>query len=724
MKNNHNSWLFTRRINRNLFRLVLLILTSILSYGAMVLPIAIRQPIAPLQIGDVATQDIQAPYDLSYISEVLTEQARQDARNRVAPVYLPTDPAIARQQIEKLRVALNFITNIRFDTFATPEQKFADLSAIQEIQISTDTAEAILELSDSRWQTIQQEALSVLEQVMRRTIREDQLEDARRSIPTLISFSLPEDQAAIVAELVTPFVVPNSLYSPELTERARDEEARKVEPIVKTYLAGETIIRRGQIITPLAWEALSAYNLIQPRSQQENLLAAFSLIGLITVFTGFYFNRRKMPLVENLKGLLLLSITFLIFLYGAKIIIPNRTVLPYIYPIPAFALVLASLFSLEAGLIFPMILSILAAYGLPNSLDLTLYYILTSMIGVLALGKGRRIANYFWAGIAIGLTGTAIILAYRLPDTITDLLGIATLSGAAFLNGLASASLTLLFQFLFAQLLGITTALQLMDLLRPDHPLLQHILRTMPGSYQHSLQVSNLAEQAAEAVGADALLTRAGAIYHDIGKSLNPSFFIENQIGNKIDSHDDLDPEEAAQIIIRHITDGVALAQKYRLPRRIQDFILEHHGTLITRYQYSQALKAAGGDPSKVDINKFRYPGPPPQSRETAILMLADGVEARARAELPKDDEELRKIIRGVIEFCQKEGQLDNTNLTLRDLSLITESFINTLRNTYHPRIKYPEIKTNQPSTHTESTPPSTQSPINQPTEPIKSHDD
>lgn len=722
--NNNRSWLLARRINRNLFRLFLLVLTSILSYGAMVLPIAIRQPIAPLQIGDVASQDIQAPYDLSYISEVLTEQARQEARNRVSPVYLPTDPAIARRQIEKLRVTLNFITNIRFDTFATPEQKLEDLSALQDIQISQETAEAILELSDSRWQTIQQESLSVLEQVMRRTIREDQLEDARRSIPTLISFSLPEDQAKIVAELVTPFVVPNSLFSADLTERAREEEARKVEPIVKTFLAGETIVRRGQIITPLAWEALAAYSLIQPRSQQENFLAAFALIGLITVFTGLYFNRRKMPLVENLKGLLLLSITFVIFLYGAKIVIPNRTVIPYIYPIPAFALSLASLFSLEAGLIFPMILSILAAYGLPNSLDLTLYYILTSMIGVLVMGKGRRIANYFWAGIAIGLSGTAIILAYRLPDTITDLLGIATLSGAAFLNGLASASLTLLFQFLFAQLLGITTALQLMDLLRPDHPLLQHILRTMPGSYQHSLQVSNLAEQAAEAIGADALLTRAGAIYHDIGKSLNPSFFIENQVGNEIDSHDDLDPEEAAQIIIRHITDGVALAQKYRLPRRIQDFILEHHGTLITRYQYSQALKAAGGDPTKVDINKFRYPGPPPQSRETAILMLADGVEARARAELPKDDDELRKIIRGVIEFCQKEGQLDNTNLTLRDLSLITESFVNTLRNTYHPRIKYPEIKTTTQNSISEKEPQPVASPLNQPTEPIKSQDD
>ncbi|MEW6651520.1 MAG: HDIG domain-containing metalloprotein, partial [Chloroflexota bacterium] len=689
--------------------LVLLILTGLLAWGALVLPLSIRQPIAPLQIGDVAAQDIQAPFDLSFASEILTEQARQDARNKIAPLYLPTDPSIARGQIEKLRLSLNYITTVRFDTFATTEQKILDLSALEGLRLSDEHAEAILLLSDSRWQTIQQESLSVLEQVMRRTIREDQLEESRRGIPTLISFSLPDDQARIVSELVTPFVVANSLFSLELTNQAREEEASKVEAIARTYLTGETIVRRGQIITPLTWEALTAYNLIQPRNQQKDFLAAFSLTGLTTVFIGLYFSRRKATLLESLKGLLLLSITFLIFLYGAKIIIPNRTIIPYLFPIPAFALTLASLYSLEAGLIFPLVLSILASYGLPNSLDLTLYYILTSMVGVLVMGKGRRIANFFWAGIAIGITGIAVILAYRLPDTITDLLGIATLSGASVLNGLASASLTLLFQFLFSQLLSITTSLQLMDLLRPDHPLLQHILRTMPGSYQHSLQVSNLAEQAAEAIGADALLTRAGAIYHDVGKSLNPAFFIENQVGNKIDSHDDIPPEEAAQIIIRHVTDGISLAQKYRLPRRIQDFILEHHGTLLTRYQYNQAILAAGADPSQVDAEKFRYPGPAPQSRETAILMLADGVEARARAELPKEDNELRSLIRSVMDFCQKEGQLDHTNLTLRDLNTITESFVKTLRNTYHPRIRYPEIKS---AASPESTTKPTQIPI------------
>jgi hypothetical protein len=203
--------------------------------------------------------------------------------------------------------------------------------------------------------------------------------------------------------------------------------------------------------------------------------------------------------------------------------------------------------------------------------------------------------------------------------------------------------------------------------------------------------VANLAEQAAEKIGADALLTRVGATFHDIGKTVaDPSFFIENQVPGSVDTHGSITPEAAAASIIQHVRDGVALAHKYHLPRRIDDFILEHHGTMLTRYQYSQALERVNGDTTRVDADKFRYPGPRPRSRETALLMLADAAEARSRAENRQGDDELREIVRSVIDRCEKEGQLDNTQLTLHDLNLITESFVTTLRGTYHPRIQYP----------------------------------
>jgi len=260
-------------------------------------------------------------------------------------------------------------------------------------------------------------------------------------------------------------------------------------------------------------------------------------------------------------------------------------------------------------------------------------------------------------------------------------------------NGIASASITLLLQYFLAQILGLTTPLQLLEISRPDFPLLQFFLRNAPGTYQHSLQVANLAEQAAENIGADALLTRVGALFHDVGKAMNPTFFIENQAHGNINTHDDLKPADSSAAITQHVLEGIKLARKYRLPRRIDDFILEHHGTMLTRYQYSKALEAAGGDESKVDPEQFRYPGPPPRSRETALLMLADGTEARVRAGKPSNEEELREIVRSTIEHVQSTGQLDRTQLTLNDLNTITESFVTTLRGSYHPRIEYPKAK-------------------------------
>ena len=209
--------------------------------------------------------------------------------------------------------------------------------------------------------------------------------------------------------------------------------------------------------------------------------------------------------------------------------------------------------------------------------------------------------------------------------------------------------------------------------------------------------VSNLVEQAAEKLGMDTLLVRVGALYHDVGKATNPSFFIENQLANNLNPHDDVAAETAAASVILHVKDGVTLAHKYRLPRRIIDFILEHHGTLLARYHYNRAVREVGGDASKVDESKFRYPGPRPRSRETALLMLADNVEARTRSDRPRNDEDIRAVVQKAIDFCQKEGQLADTRFTLRDLAIITDVFVTTLTGLYHPRIAYPSSEVSNP---------------------------
>ena len=502
-----------------------------------------------------------------------------------------------------------------------------------------------------------------------------------------------EQQSILVSELVSAFVVPNSFFSEELTTAARQSARDAVEPIVRTYKAGETIVPAGEIITPADMEAFQQLGMIRPGQRWEDMLGAAAIIILSAILVPLYFYRRKRSAVVNdPRSMLVIAIIFVVFLVGARLF-TNRTLAPYGYPLQAAGLLVTALFGLEAGLVVAIPLSLLASYGLSNTLDLAPYYLLSSLIGLLVLGPVRRFWGFVRAGIAISLSGFVVLLAYRLPFFAPDWLGIVQFIGVVAFAGFSAASITLLLQYLFAQSLGITTAFQLLDISRPDFPLLQFLLRNAPGTYQHSLQVANLAEQAAEKIGADPLLTRVGAQFHDIGKALNPTFFIENQVPGNVNTHHDIAPEESAATIIRHVTDGVQLARKYRLPERLQDFILEHHGTLITRYQYTQAMDAVGGDAAKVEIEKFRYPGPRPNSRETALLMLADATEARARAERPETDDNLRALVRNVIETVQKYSQLDDTLLTLRDLNLITESFVTTLRGTYHPRIQYPNAK-------------------------------
>lgn len=676
-----------------MFQVILLILAGLVSLATLIVPVALSPGALPLSVGDVAPRDFQAPQAIEYVSEVRTEEARAAAVRAIPQVYSSPDPSIARGQIERMRSALDYISLVRNDDFATPEQQFVDLRSLSDISLEPETIEHILELSSARWDAVQQESLSVLEQVMRNTIRENDLQMIRRNVPSLVSLALNEEQVDLVAELVSAFVTPNSFSSPELTEAALQAARDAVKPVVQSYKPGEMVIGSGQVISPTQMEALEKLRLVELSPQWQDYLGMTALVILMTSFVGLYFSRRRRPFLTDVRSLLLIAIIFIVFLVGARLSIPNRTIIPYLYPLPAIALLLATLFSRETGMIFALVISILAAYGLPNTLDLMPYYLLSSLMGVFALGQAHRFWAFFRAGLAITVAGIAAILAFRLPFTQMDWIGIATLMGAALLNGFASASLTLVLQYFLAQILGLTTPLQLLEISRPDFPLLQFFLRNAPGTYQHSLQVANLAEQAAENIGADALLTRVGALFHDVGKAINPTFFIENQAHGDINTHEDLDPADSSAAITQHVLDGIKLARKYRLPRRLDDFILEHHGTMLTSYQYNQAVEAAGGDETKVDSQKFRYPGPTPRSRETAILMLADGTEARVRAGRPSNEEGLRTIIRSTIEHAQLSGQLDHTQLTLSDLNKIADSFVTTLRGSFHPRIEYPKAK-------------------------------
>ncbi len=702
----------------------LLIVSTLLALLALMVPLLAPLYTPALQVGQVSQQDIQAPESTTYQSQVLTGQQQEAAERAVTPIFTSPDPSVARQRMERLRAALNFIATVRADTLATNEQKLADLAAMENIHIDQETAQAILSMSDARWGAIQQEAIIVLEQVMRGAIREDRIDEVRRSVPTLVSLSLAEDQADIVVSIVSAFIAPNSTYSESLTEAARQKARELVPPVSRSYKAGETIVQRGQVITAADLEALEVMGLVQSHFNWKDVIGAATVTILSVLMITLYL-RRRANLIQDARGLTVFALLFLVFLVGGRLLIHNEPFIAYLLPIAAYSMTVAVLFRIDLALISTVPLVILVSYGMTNAAELHLYYLFSSFIAVLTLGSARRLTSFFRAGLAVAGCSAIVAIAWRPPVSIPGWAPIYPLLGAALLNGIASISLTVILQFFLAQFLGMTTALQLMEVSRPDHPLLQLVLRNASGTYQHSLQVANLAEQAAERIRADALLTRVGALYHDVGKVLNPMFYIENQLPGSSNPHDKLDPVTSAEIIIQHVSDGVELARKYRIPKRVRDFIVEHHGTMIARYQYARALEAAGGDESAVDIEQFRYPGPRPRSRETAILMLADGSEARVRAERPKDEEAMHQLVKAVIESRISMGQLDETELTLEELDQITDSFTSTLRGMYHPRIEYPKERSAFSQVDTVPVPqapappsngPSTASPVDSPT--------
>ncbi|HCB02521.1 MAG TPA: hypothetical protein DEP19_09075, partial [Anaerolineae bacterium] len=450
------------RIRR--LQLSLIVAVSIVSYAVLVVPVGLNPTTEVVAVGDVASTTIQSPRDIEYVSEVRTEEARVAAESAIQPIYSSPDPAIARQQIERLRTTLQNITAIRLDTEIVNEVKRSRLLALSDVRLKIETAEYLLSISDSRWDSVQTESVRVLEQTMRRAIYEDTVETTQAGISSSVSFAFSEQQVALVTELVSAFILPNSFYSQDLTDIAKANAREAVKPIVQTYKAGETIVSTGEIITPADMEALEQLGLIRSNRQWEDFAASASIVILSAVFVPMYFfRRRRLVVLNDAKNILVIALLFILFLVIARLFI-GRTLAPYGYPIQAAALLLTALFGIEIGLVFAIPLCILAAFGLSNSFDLTFYYLFSSLIGLLALGPARRFWVFIRAGIAISLSGAVALLAFRIPLITLDWIGILQYAGAVAFAGFASASIALLLQYMLAQLLGLTTALQLLDI--------------------------------------------------------------------------------------------------------------------------------------------------------------------------------------------------------------------------------------------------------------------
>jgi cyclic-di-AMP phosphodiesterase PgpH len=469
--------------------------------------------------------------------------------------------------------------------------------------------------------------------------------------------------------------------------------------------SGQTIVQQGQVVSGDQLARIKGAGLLDNSLGLTDFAAAAIVGGLGGAFMALYLYYFQPAEVNSVRRLVMVGLLITLWVAGAKVFFSlalpdsDRLYLSYMLPVAAAPILLATLLDGGLAIAVAALLAVLATFsgyympdarssfssGPLDSLQMLTALLLSSLAGIFAVRKAERVNNYATAGVSVGFVTFVSLFAFwlLLPDrAASDVLWMLVACGVA---GLGSVVIIMGGSYILGAAFGVATRIQLMELGQLSHPLLRQLQEQAPGTFHHSVIVGNLAERAADLTGADPLLVRVGAYFHDIGKIVKPGYYIENQMDGQ-NPHDRLDPLASARMVSEHVRAGARLTARYHIPARVRAFVPEHHGTRLVTYFYR---KASADDPN-VDPERFRYPGPRPQSKETAIVMLADSVEAVVRASKDRSHERIDELVDAVINERVAEGQLEQCDLTLRDLRTIADSFRATLRGIYHPRIEYP----------------------------------
>jgi cyclic-di-AMP phosphodiesterase PgpH len=645
-------------------------------------------PTTSLQVGDVATQDFIAPRAVSFVSISETEAAQAQAGVGVELIYVEIQPraAIRGRQLAAYDAevtAAQAVLAARDAGSLSPAETQAGLDeAAQSLRASQIAL--LANLPTARWNAIAAEGRRVLDVTQAGEVREDELADTRQSAREAVSVDLAPDEREMAGDLAAAHIAANLAYSQEATDAARQAARDAVDPVQVTVQRDEVIVREGDPITTLDLEKLTELGLTEPEGELLPLLGYALLAALLAILlVGFLWGFQP-AIWQRPRSLFL----FLLVLFGSAVVLRvagDRAIAVYLVPTSAAVMLTGVLLGGAAGGAMAIGLAVVAGLVNASNLAPVVYVAAGGFASLVTILQAERLNAFVRAGLVLALVNVSVVVAFGLLDGL-DPTGIAQLAAAGLVNAALSVILAVGGFYVLGNVFGILTVFQMLELANPSNRLLRRLLLETPGTYHHSVMVGNLAERAAETIGADPLLARVAAYYHDIGKMKNPLAFIENQAGAP-NLHDDLNPETSARIIAAHVRDGVDLAQEFRLPAQIAAFIPQHHGTAVMSYFAGKAAQE-GIEP---DAARFRYPGPKPRSQEAAIVMLADGVEASVRSLPTKEDADIREMVDRIVDERLADGQLDDSDLTLRDVARIRASFVEQLLGMYHQRISYPE---------------------------------
>ena len=675
---------------------LIIVITAILSVDLL--------PSDPVryELGEVVREDLTAPRALSFESQTLTEEARTTARAAVPFQFDFTAEnaiAIANEQATAFTERVGRV-DTAFATDLTAEERMALLETA--IPGLTETAQATLQAIDApRWAAVRTEAARVLDGTLRTELRDTQVADARATISGRMGGDLDEAERMLAGELIRPLLVPNSSFDQTLTDQARDRAAEEVQPVRVEIAQGEVVVRNGTPLTAADLEVIEALGLGVDAPLDVAAFAGWFLLAVLTVAMLLTWIWRFRPVLWHRGNVLLLIGLLLVGTAVALKVTAGRELLGYFLPTAAIGMVLVILLDASVATIVMAIIAIVGGALAGSSLEFATYIFLGGLAGILTVRKGDRLQVFVQAAIAVFIVNALVVSVFSLLGT-RDIRGVLELWFASAGSAAGSAVAAVGTFAVLGSAFGILTVFQLLELANPSQPLLRRLLVETPGTYHHSLMVGNLAERAAEAIGADPLVTRVAAYYHDVGKLSNPLAFIENQAGGE-NIHDELEPEVSAQIVKQHVADGIDIAYAARLPKALIAYIPQHHGTAVMSYFLARARERAaeafGGlgtsegtkAAAAVDERKFRHAGPKPQTREAALIMLADSVEASVRSLVSRDEPSIRAMVSRIIDERIADGQFDECDLTFRDLERIKDAFVAQLLGMYHTRIAYPQ---------------------------------
>lgn len=671
-----------------------------------------------LEVGDIAPETIKATKDVE--DRVRTEALIKQAVSAVEDIQTKdskiTDGVISsleaffdhvedlHKQAEALRSAWQ--STMPQDGSIVPptfelDKTFVDQAAAQlDSNLSREDTLWLLTAARADVQRLDGAVITLSQHALAQGIPEEGFDQALQDVIRSLELEgLSATPTRIGTKLLTRFLKPNKFYDEAATQAARDKAASEITPY--TYKNGETIVRDGERLSSAQIAVLDSLGLLAQKSVDIKMYAGIALYIVLTLgFVIWYIILYENALLKSPRRVLLLAVIILCVSAMAGAI---GRVKPELTPVAFGSMVIALMLGARLAIVVNLALALFAGLlsgggnGIMSQtmLSITLIGIVGGTGGVLLLRRSQQRMTPFYAGLGVGIINLLSALALGLMSTGSmQQMVVRALWGLA--SGVIAGILVIGILPVLESLFGIVTPMHLLELANPNQPLLQRLLLEAPGTYHHSIIVGNLAERACAAVGANEMLARTGAYYHDVGKLKRPVFFAENQIGGE-NPHENITPELSTMIITAHTQDGLKLAQEYKLPGVVQDIIVQHHGTTAVAYFYVKACKQAE-HPENVNIDDFRYSGPKPQSREAAIIMLADTVEAAVRASSDHSKKAVHTLVHKLVRGKLEDGQLDECPLTIKDLTRIEEAFCQVLSGTFHERIEYPSMESVQSS--------------------------